>query len=87
MPEYEAFEMAVITYLVTLLVCIYLWVTVQLLTLKIVELYNVYKYKKILEPDLCCCGAMIENHSYSDNHSFVSALDYSIENAKLWPRG
>ena len=59
----------------------------NLLTGKLLELYDIYMIKKKVPDDLCCCGDMDENHSYHSNHSVVYAVDYGIENAKKWSRG
>ncbi len=37
------------------------------------------KANKFGTPDLCCCGSMLHEHGWGDNHGFVSEMDYFIE--------
>jgi len=37
------------------------------------------KANKFGTPDLCCCGSMLKDHGWGDNHCFVSEMDYFIE--------
>ena len=37
------------------------------------------KANKLGTPGLCCCGSMIDDHGWGENHSFVSEIDYYIE--------
>ena len=39
----------------------------------------VRKANKLGTPDLCCCGSMLQDHSWGDNHAFVSEMEYFIE--------
>ncbi|AUR83053.1 TMhelix containing protein [Vibrio phage 1.031.O._10N.261.46.F8] len=31
-----------------------------------------------IDPDICCCGSMLKDHSAYDNHGFVSAREYYL---------
>lgn len=37
-----------------------------------------------VDPELCMCGSMLNHHSYSDNHGFVSAKDYCLREDAYW---
>ena len=37
------------------------------------------KANKLGTPGLCCCGSMIDDHGWGENHPFVSEIDYYIE--------
>ena len=37
------------------------------------------KANKFGTPDLCCCGSMLKDHSWGDNHPFVSEMEYFID--------
>lgn len=59
----------------------------NLLSRKMLEIYDIRNASKGFDEDLCCCGAMIDDHSFSDNHGFVSIVDHYIKDVKSWPRG
>ena len=31
------------------------------------------------DPELCCCGSMLDQHSAYDNHQFKSEVEYFLE--------
>ncbi|CAH9016944.1 putative membrane protein [Vibrio phage 150E35-1] len=41
------------------------------------SIVRVIQYYSI-DPDLCCCGSMLKDHSAYDNHGFVSAREYYL---------
>ena len=55
------------------------YVSLRIISVVINNKLVVRKANKFGTPDLCCCGAMLQDHSWGDNHPFVSEMDHFIE--------
>jgi hypothetical protein len=45
--------------------------------------YLRWKYR-FIDEELCMCGSMYDEHGYSDNHGFVGAKQWTIDNEFYW---
>lgn len=57
-----------------LLLCVSRIITVLFINNKALR-----KADRFGDPDLCCCGSMLDQHGAYDNHQFKSEVDYFLE--------
>lgn len=55
------------------------YVTYRIISISLSNKLVIRKAIKYGTPDLCCCGSMLENHGWGDDHPFVSEMDWFIE--------
>lgn len=55
------------------------YISYRILSVVINNKLVVRKANKLGTPDLCCCGSMLQDHGWGDNHAFVSEIDWFIE--------
>lgn len=55
------------------------YVTYRIISISLSNKLVIRKAIKYGTPDLCCCGSMLENHGWGDNHQFVSEIDWFVE--------
>lgn len=55
------------------------YISLRIILISVNNKLIVRKANKFGTPDLCCCGSMLKDHGWGDNHPFVSEMDYFIE--------
>lgn len=55
------------------------YVSIRIISVVINNKLVVRKANKFGTPDLCCCGSMLQDHGWGDNHPFVSEMDWFIK--------
>lgn len=62
-------------------ICIFClsYISTRILHVNFHNFMVIRKANKYGTPDLCCCGSMLEDHGWADNHAFVSEMEYFIE--------
>lgn len=40
--------------------------------------YRLHLVRKYGDPELCCCGTLISEHTYADNHGPVSEVEHFL---------
>jgi len=53
---------------------------ITIITRKLLTLYYQWKFRKH-DPAVCCCGSYEKDHGYTENHGFVSMVDYTVSKA------